>query len=150
MEVVIVLVALYLLPTIVAFARGRHNTGAIIVLNLFLGWTLLGWVVALVWAVSSSQPPVTPMIASAPPRAGTSPGNHLGDAKKCPFCAEIIKSEAKVCRFCGRDVPEGPSLDERFETWLKAQRSSTAPPPTPAERAKFRQMFDFKRQLGEL
>ncbi|MEI6213314.1 MAG: hypothetical protein WCP10_04345 [Desulfuromonadales bacterium] len=24
--------------------------------------------------------------------------------RKCPHCAEIIKSEAKVCRFCGRDV----------------------------------------------
>jgi len=24
--------------------------------------------------------------------------------RKCPFCAEIIKAEAVVCRFCGRDV----------------------------------------------
>lgn len=24
--------------------------------------------------------------------------------KKCPFCAEMIKSDAKVCRFCGRDI----------------------------------------------
>jgi len=24
--------------------------------------------------------------------------------RKCPFCAELIKSEAKVCKHCGRDV----------------------------------------------
>jgi hypothetical protein len=31
-----------------------------------------------------------------------------GETRKCPFCAELIKSEAVVCRFCGRDVPVSP------------------------------------------
>jgi hypothetical protein len=30
------------------------------------------------------------------------------DTRKCPFCAEFIKPEAKVCKHCGRDLPTAP------------------------------------------
>tara|TARA_B100001057_G_scaffold478500_1_gene549012 strand:- start:201 stop:602 length:402 start_codon:yes stop_codon:yes gene_type:complete len=53
--VALLFLAIYFLPTIVAVARKKVNEGAIFVLNLFLGWSLIGWVVALVWALSSPE-----------------------------------------------------------------------------------------------
>ena len=52
MEVIFVIIAaaLYLLPTIVAVSRRHTAHGAIAVLNVFLGWTFVFWVIALVWA----------------------------------------------------------------------------------------------------
>jgi hypothetical protein len=52
---VIVVLALgcYFLPTIVATARKVPNVGSVFVINLFLGWTLIGWVVALAMAARS-------------------------------------------------------------------------------------------------
>ncbi|MGA9979678.1 MAG: superinfection immunity protein [Candidatus Sulfotelmatobacter sp.] len=49
---------MYFLPTILAFARNKRDTAAILLLNLFLGWTMIGWVVALVWAVKTDVPMV--------------------------------------------------------------------------------------------
>jgi Superinfection immunity protein len=42
--------AIYFLPTIIAMARSHPATVPLFLLNLFLGWTLLGWVAALVWS----------------------------------------------------------------------------------------------------
>jgi len=42
---------IYFLPSINAWRLNKKNTTAIFVLNLFLGWTLLGWVGALIWSV---------------------------------------------------------------------------------------------------
>jgi hypothetical protein len=49
---------MYFLPSIVAFARSKRDTAAIVLLNFFLGWTVIGWVVALVWAVKTDAPMV--------------------------------------------------------------------------------------------
>jgi hypothetical protein len=43
---------LYWLPAFVAERRRHRQTTAIVVLNLLLGWTFVGWVVALVWALT--------------------------------------------------------------------------------------------------
>jgi Superinfection immunity protein len=46
----------YFLPAIVAFARSKRDAGSILVLNFFLGWTAIGWVIALVWALKQDVP----------------------------------------------------------------------------------------------
>jgi hypothetical protein len=43
------------LPTIIAAIRHNHATGRIFLLNLLLGWTGIGWIVALVWACTGEQ-----------------------------------------------------------------------------------------------
>jgi len=47
---ILIVIGVYFLPSFVAGGRNKKNAGAILVLNLFLGWTLIGWVIALVWA----------------------------------------------------------------------------------------------------
>ena len=43
----------YFLPAVVAYSRRHHNRLAILALNFLLGWTFLGWVVALVWSLTA-------------------------------------------------------------------------------------------------
>ena len=43
-------IGLYFLPSIFAYSGKKKNKSAILTLNLFLGWTVLGWVVALIWS----------------------------------------------------------------------------------------------------
>lgn len=44
----------YLLPSFVALQRKHANTTAICVLNILIGWSFIGWVAALVWALVNS------------------------------------------------------------------------------------------------
>jgi hypothetical protein len=55
--ILVIALGLYFLPAIVAIRR-HHQDGMVFVLNLFLGWTLIGWVVAMAIAVGSESKPV--------------------------------------------------------------------------------------------
>jgi Superinfection immunity protein len=64
---------LLFLPTVVARLRNHPNAGAIFLVNLFFGWTFIGWVVSLLWACARTQRPVLygrpyPAVATTPQR----------------------------------------------------------------------------------
>jgi Superinfection immunity protein len=46
----------YFLPSIIAAARSKRDLVSIFVLNFLLGWTAIGWIVALVWALKVDVP----------------------------------------------------------------------------------------------
>jgi hypothetical protein len=50
MPLVVLAGVLYLLPTVVAVARGHRRLLGVALINILLGWTLLGWLLALAWA----------------------------------------------------------------------------------------------------
>lgn len=50
---VILNVVLYFAPSIVGYLREVPNEGSVLVVNSFLGWTIVGWVVALAMACRS-------------------------------------------------------------------------------------------------
>jgi hypothetical protein len=50
----IMALGIYFLPTGIACNRAHPHVGAIFALNILLGWTLIGWAGALVWALINS------------------------------------------------------------------------------------------------
>jgi hypothetical protein len=52
----IVALVLYFLPAIIASRKKKRNATAIGVLNLLLGWTVAGWIISLIWALTNDPP----------------------------------------------------------------------------------------------
>ena len=52
--ILLVLVVLYFLPSIIAWDKNRQKFAPILVTNVLLGWSGLGWVIALIWAFNSN------------------------------------------------------------------------------------------------
>jgi len=57
--VLALIMALYFIPLIIAILRRVPNVGSVAVINIFLGWTFIGWVVAMAMAARSA--PTSPM-----------------------------------------------------------------------------------------
>jgi len=55
LSILVAVVSLYMLPSIIAGKTNKRNQVALV--NFFLGWTIIGWIVALVWAIKAKQEP---------------------------------------------------------------------------------------------
>ena len=93
--------ALYLLPTYEAWKNQHPNLTAITLVNIFLGWSLLGWVIAVVWAYKKSEPTTVTLPPQAQEVAPSPPQMEHRETKKCPFCAEDVLVQALKCKHCG-------------------------------------------------
>ena len=89
--VLVVSFFLYFLPTICARFRNHRSGTAIFLLNLLLGWIVLPWVIALVWAFTENVDPITPKRV---PRG----------CKLCPECGRIITQHTMTCYHCGENL----------------------------------------------
>lgn len=96
---------LYLLPSYEAWQRKHHNLTGVILVNVLLGWTLLGWVFALVWSVM--KPPVVVAPMEVKPASEPFDPASARATKSCPFCAEYVLVEAIKCKHCGSDLAAG-------------------------------------------
>jgi len=56
----------YIMPLAVAAHRNCEATAGIAVVNIFLGWTFIGWVVALAWAASGKVKAAQTAVSTAP------------------------------------------------------------------------------------
>lgn len=65
-------------------------------------WGVFGFALAIV---------ALPVILLMPPQEG-SESLQPASTKQCPYCAEIIKRAAKVCRYCGKDQPANTLQNE--------------------------------------
>jgi len=94
--------ALYFLPAIIAIARHHPNTLGIALLDLFLGWTLLGWLGALIWSLVQIASP--PAAAPGPPAAGAAGAGPVpGAVRFCTRCGATLPPDAVFCPACGKD-----------------------------------------------
>ena len=124
---------LYFLPGWIASRRKAQSGCAIWIVNLLFGWSVIGWILALIWALTAppkqdtlvqvyppgSQPTPQPAPQHICPNCGRAVQQYAANCghcnyqlrrrmKACPYCGEDIMYSAIRCRYCQSDVPAEP------------------------------------------
>jgi hypothetical protein len=111
---------IYFIPTFIARSRGHKNTLAIFALNLLLGWSLIGWTAALVWAMLADQETRRRKYARSEPTPFDSsppspPPPQATFIYTCPHCRRPVNvaanflGHAVVCGSCGQHFTATPT-----------------------------------------
>lgn len=125
---------IYFVPSIIVVFRSTRHTAGIVLLNVFLGWTLLGWVGALIWAVTAPRPlreigltgacDNCGMVYLMPPRV---------DAMTCPGCRVGTVEPAEAGEVVSLLEPATPldAVDSRLIIEKGGYRPTGSPSKTP-------------------
>lgn len=88
---------LYFLPAFLA--RNKPDFTSILILNILAGWTFIGWIIALIWALTAKpQAPVPAQPAANPPQPAS--GRFF-----CTACGQPCPAGARFCTACGAAQP---------------------------------------------
>ena len=83
-----IMLAVYFLPAL--WSIGKRNSGAIFALNLFLGWTFIGWVGAFIWALMDKD-----VIKTKP---------QMLKVSMCPYCEIETRTYNSTIPLTGKAV----------------------------------------------